>query len=474
MQENRSISTPHHPRQLNLAPRRRDEIGTSYHQCDVLSEVIDGHRKLIGPMPITVSYEQIAALLGWHLGNWAKETIVEVFRVIAKLHANSASRRRVQSARAASAVVAFTADVLARALARVDVSGPAQVVQRAFVHARRLALPKQRLEPQIGLESEPGEILEERRFVLRAAADAIVVFDAKQNAPTERTSNPPDVNRVDDMPEVEEARRRGREPRDDRRANGCLERCQVWAEQRIDNQGYVIPFLSPHDPFPPVAHALRDPNGLLAAGADLSPERLLDAYANGIFPWFGDEDPVLWWSPDPRMVLFTSEVHVSRSLRKTIRSGRLQVTLDNCFAQVMKGCAEPRRGQDGTWITEEMTDAYERLFEIGYAHSVETWSDGKLMGGLYGVSLGRMFFGESMFSRVSDASKVALVALVKQIERWGFTCVDCQMSTGHLSSLGAREIPRATFLRHVRSLVQQAPVPSPWRLDADLLGTICT
>jgi leucyl/phenylalanyl-tRNA--protein transferase len=236
----------------------------------------------------------------------------------------------------------------------------------------------------------------------------------------------------------------------------------------------VIPFLSPHDPFPPVAHALRDPNGLLAAGADLSPERLLDAYAHGIFPWFGDEDPVLWWSPDPRMVLFPNEVHVSHSLRKTLRSGRLQVTLDNCFEQVMRGCAEPRRGQDGTWITDEMTDAYERLFDIGYAHSVETWSDGRLVGGLYGVSLGRMFFGESMFSRVSDASKVALVALVRQLERWGFTCVDCQMSTVHLSSLGAREIPRATFLRHVRALVQQPPVSSPWRFDADLVGTIST
>ena len=138
----------------------------------------------------------------------------------------------------------------------------------------------------------------------------------------------------------------------------------------------------------------------------------------------------------------------------------------------MEGCAEPRPGQDGTWITEEMRDAYERLFDMGHAHSVEVWSDGELVGGLYGVSLGRMFFGESMFSRVSDASKVALVALVDRSNDGGFTCVDCQMSTGHLSSLGAREIPRATFLRHVRPLVQQAPVPSPWRFDADLLGTM--
>ena len=211
---------------------------------------------------------------------------------------------------------------------------------------------------------------------------------------------------------------------------------------------------------------------MLAAGADLSPERLLDAYTHGIFPWFGEDDPLLWWSPDPRMVLFTTDVHVSRSLRKTIRSGRMQVSMDSCFSTVMEGCAAPRRGQHGTWITHEMSDAYRRLFDLGYAHSVEVWVDKHLVGGLYGVALGRMFYGESMFSRISDASKVALVALVKQIERWGFPCVDCQMSTGHLSSLGAREISRGTFLRLLRQLVRQAPTLSPWRFDADLLGTM--
>src|SRR4030095_1467986 len=195
----------------------------------------------------------------------------------------------------------------------------------------------------------------------------------------------------------------------------------------------MIPFLGPYDPFPPIERALRDPNGLLAAGADLSPERLLDAYARGIFPCFGDGDPLLWWSPDPRMVLFTADVHVSRSLRRTIRSGRLKVSLDRCFRQVMEGCAAPRRGQNGTWITDEMADAYTRLFELGYAHSVEVWVGSDLAGGLYGVALGRMFFGESMFSRVPDASKVALVGLARQIERWGFTCVDCQMSTRTLA-----------------------------------------
>jgi leucyl/phenylalanyl-tRNA--protein transferase len=240
----------------------------------------------------------------------------------------------------------------------------------------------------------------------------------------------------------------------------------------VQNQEYVIPYLGPHDPFPPVDRALTDPNGLLAAGADLSPERLLDAYARGIFPWFGEDDPLLWWSPDPRMVLFTSDVHVSRSLRKTIRSGRVRVTLDRCFRQVMEGCAAPRRGQDGTWITDEMTDAYGQLFDLGYAHSVEVWTNGELSGGLYGVAVGRMFFGESMFSRVPDASKVALVALVRQISRWGFPCVDCQMATSHLASLGAREIPRPIFLRHVRSLVKKDPVAFPWRFDTDLLGTI--
>jgi leucyl/phenylalanyl-tRNA--protein transferase len=163
---------------------------------------------------------------------------------------------------------------------------------------------------------------------------------------------------------------------------------------------------------------------------------------------------------------------VSRSLRKTIRAGRLQVSLDSCFAQVMEGCAAPRRGQDGTWITLEMTEAYRRLFDLGYAHSVEVWADRQLVGGLYGVAIGRMFYGESMFSRISDASKVALVALVKQIGRWGFPCVDCQMSTRHLFSLGAREVPRAAFLRHLRPLVRQAQVPSPWRFDADVLGPL--
>jgi len=229
----------------------------------------------------------------------------------------------------------------------------------------------------------------------------------------------------------------------------------------------VIPFLEPDEPFPPVEFALRDPNGLLAAGADLSPERLLDAYARGIFPWFGDDDPLLWWSPDPRMVLACADLRISRSLRRVLRSGRFHVTMDTAFAEVMAGCAEARPEQDGTWITPEMTEAYARLAALGFAHSVEAWTDGRLAGGLYGVAIGRMFFGESMFSRVSDASKVALVHLVRQLERWGLPIIDCQMSTPHLASLGARDVARADFVRDVGRLVRQPAVPAPWRFDAE-------
>jgi leucyl/phenylalanyl-tRNA--protein transferase len=230
-----------------------------------------------------------------------------------------------------------------------------------------------------------------------------------------------------------------------------------------------IPWLTEHDPFPPVDRAMRDPNGLLAAGADLSPARLLDAYSQGIFPWFGDGDPVLWWSPDPRMVLQVRDLHVSRSLRRTIRSRRFTVTADRAFGDVMAGCAGPRVADQGTWITRAMQEAYERLSALGYAHSIETWSDGALVGGLYGVALGRVFFGESMFARRTDASKVALVHLARQLDRWGFAAIDCQMSTEHLASLGAREVPRAEFLAHVRQFTRRPPVPSPWVLDQDLM-----
>jgi leucyl/phenylalanyl-tRNA--protein transferase len=227
----------------------------------------------------------------------------------------------------------------------------------------------------------------------------------------------------------------------------------------------MIPYLDAEDPFPPVEDAMREPNGLLAAGADLSPGRLLDAYRRGIFPWFGDEDPLLWWSPDPRMVLLVEELHISRSLRKTIRSGRFVVTADRAFSAVMTGCAEPRSDVEGTWITTEMRAAYARLAALGYAHSIEAWRDGQLVGGLYGIAIGRIFFGESMFARMPDASKVAFVTLVRHLQQWQFRMIDCQMPTAHLASFGAREIPRRDFLAEVNRAVVEPPVPAPWTFD---------
>lgn len=224
----------------------------------------------------------------------------------------------------------------------------------------------------------------------------------------------------------------------------------------------VIPLLGPHDPFPPVSKALRSPNGLLCAGADLSPERLLDAYSKGIFPWFSAGDPILWWSPHPRMVLFPAELKVSRSLRKAVAKGIFETRFDTAFAEVMRACAEPRDGQAGTWIVPEMVAAYTRLHELGFAHSVESWRDGRLAGGLYGILLGRVFFGESMFSRETDASKVALVKLVARLEALGVGLVDCQQATRHLASLGAREIPRREFAQRLAESIQYPPTGSRW------------
>lgn len=224
----------------------------------------------------------------------------------------------------------------------------------------------------------------------------------------------------------------------------------------------VIPLLGPRDPFPPVSKALRSPNGLLCAGADLSPERLLDAYSKGIFPWFSAGDPILWWSPHPRMVLFPGELKVSRSLRKAVARGAFETRFDTAFAEVMRACAEPRDGQAGTWIVPEMVAAYTRLHERGFAHSVESWRDGRLAGGLYGILLGRVFFGESMFSRETDASKVALVKLVARLEALGVGLVDCQQATRHLASLGAREIPRREFAQRLAESIQYPPTGSRW------------
>lgn len=227
----------------------------------------------------------------------------------------------------------------------------------------------------------------------------------------------------------------------------------------------MIPWLADTHAFPPLSRALKEPNGLLAAGGDLSVPRLLAAYRHGIFPWYSEDEPILWWSPDPRMVLFPDELKVSRSLGKTVRKGKFEITADRRFREVVEGCSGPRNGQRGTWITPEMIEAYCRLHQAGYAHSVEAWIDGKLAGGLYGVAIGRAFFGESMFARVTDASKVAFVALVRQLQRWQFGLIDCQMKTAHLASFGAREVPRSDFARRLSSLVDYAPIPTPWRLE---------
>ena len=226
----------------------------------------------------------------------------------------------------------------------------------------------------------------------------------------------------------------------------------------------MIPWLDRHTPFPGVERALRHPNGLLAAGADLSTERLLIAYRNGIFPWFSEGDPLLWWSPDPRMVLPTEDLKVSRSLAKSIRNRGYEVRVDTAFGEVLAGCAGPRRDQPGTWLGPDMRAAYLRLHQLGYAHSFESWRDGRLLGGLYGMAIGRMFFGESMFSRSTDASKVALAALVGELRARGFPMIDCQMNTSHLASLGAREIKRSDFVRAVRALVNYAEPPGRWDL----------
>jgi len=215
----------------------------------------------------------------------------------------------------------------------------------------------------------------------------------------------------------------------------------------------MIPVLGAADPFPPLSRALKTPNGLIAAGADLSAARLLQAYRCGIFPWFADGDPILWWSPDPRMVLFPGEIKVSRSLAKTLRNRDYEIRVDSAFPEVIAACAGPRRDGDGTWITGAMRDAYFQLHELGYAHSVEVWAEDALQGGLYGVAIGRMFYGESMFSRSRDTSKIALVYLARQLARWEFGMIDCQMNTGHLASMGAREIPRSQFGQRLRELV---------------------
>jgi len=233
--------------------------------------------------------------------------------------------------------------------------------------------------------------------------------------------------------------------------------------------GTMPVFQLTHEPtFPNPMLATED--GLLAIGGDLTQARLIEAYGRGIFPWFGEEDPILWWSPDPRMVVFPEEFKVSRSLRRTARGGRFTLTSDMAFEKVIAACADvPRAGQDGTWITAEMEGAYVDLHRAGYAHSVECWEDDRLVGGLYGVSLGACFFGESMFSLQPDASKLALWALVEQARLWEFRMIDCQIHTDHLASLGARSISREEFLRKLEDGLRAETRVGAWHLEAGIL-----
>jgi leucyl/phenylalanyl-tRNA---protein transferase len=230
----------------------------------------------------------------------------------------------------------------------------------------------------------------------------------------------------------------------------------------------VIPWLEPDTPFPPLDAALAEPNGLLAASIDLTPRRLLDAYSRGIFPWYSGDQPVLWWSPDPRMVLFVDEFRIARSLRKRLKHPTFEVRVDTAFRPVIEACADvPRPGQSGTWITPAIVEAYTALHERGNAHSVEAWRNGELVGGLYGVAIGRIFFGESMFAREPDASKVALVRLVEILRALGVPLIDCQQETVHLASFGARPIPRRQFAEHVAALVHSISNAAPWTITAD-------
>ncbi|KAF1056760.1 MAG: Leucyl/phenylalanyl-tRNA--protein transferase [Pseudomonas delhiensis] len=218
--------------------------------------------------------------------------------------------------------------------------------------------------------------------------------------------------------------------------------------------------------FPPLNKALREPNGLLAAGGDLAPGRLVAAYRHGCFPWFQDDQPILWWSPDPRTVLFPDELHVSRSLAKFIRQGHYRVSIDQAFDRVIQGCAGPRNYTDETWISTPMQQAYAELHQQGIAHSVEAWAADELVGGLYGPAMGRLFFGVSMFSRADNASKVAFVHLVTRLKAAGFVLIDCQMHTQHLGSLGVRSISRETFAAHLHQNLDTAPTHA-WHTEAD-------
>lgn len=220
----------------------------------------------------------------------------------------------------------------------------------------------------------------------------------------------------------------------------------------------MIPWLNPHSlEFPDVSLALTEPDGLLAAGGDLSPSRILAAYQQGIFPWFSPGEPILWWSPNPRTVVIPEQFHLSRSMKKQLHKNIFTVTFDQQFKQVMRECAAPRDKQDGTWISDDIIESYHTLHQAGFAHSVEVWQNNQLVGGLYGITLGRIFFGESMFSRVSNASKTGFAHLVFQLKCWDFELIDCQVESEHLLSLGAINMEREEFVSRVKELIRKAP-----------------
>ncbi len=224
--------------------------------------------------------------------------------------------------------------------------------------------------------------------------------------------------------------------------------------------------LDPHNPeqdFPLVSQALREPDGLLAVGGCLSQARLLNAYRHGIFPWYNPGEPILWWSPDPRLVLFPDKLLISRSLGKTLRKNKFSVTFDQVFDDVIAACADPRKDSAGTWITSAIDAAYKQLHQAGFAHSVETWLDGELVGGLYGVALGQVFFGESMFHTKTDASKVAFATLVQQLNAWGYRLIDCQVHTQHLTHFGAEEIARRDFIHLLDRYCDIPALPASWQ-----------
>ena len=215
--------------------------------------------------------------------------------------------------------------------------------------------------------------------------------------------------------------------------------------------------------FPPLTEALTEPDGLLAVGGCLSTQRIINAYTQGIFPWYNNDDPILWWSPDPRLIIFPEKLHLSKSLKKTLRKQTFQITFNTAFTRVIKACAAPRSNEPGTWLLPDMQLAYCRLHKEGHAHSVEVWHDGKLVGGLYGIAVGQVFFGESMFYRKTDASKVAFVSLVQQLSLWGYQLIDCQIHTQHLVSLGAEEISRKQFSSLLQQYHHCKPHSTAWR-----------